>query len=114
MSDSGAGRVPSLMSSRKRTVVLTSEAQDDFVDIRFYTQQQWGETQRDRYEVTLLQAIAALADFPEVGRRSPEHFSGCRVRPVEHHVLFYRIEDDIIVVIRILHERADPAQHFQP
>ena len=114
MSDFGAAPVPSLMSSRKRTIVLTSEAQDDFIDIRFHTQQQWGETQRDRYEATLLQAIAALADFPEIGRRSPGVFSGCRVRPVEHHVLFYRIEGDVITVVRILHERADPARHFQP
>jgi toxin ParE1/3/4 len=114
MSDSGAARAPSVMLSHKRIVRLTSEAQDDFIEIRFYTQQQWGEIQRDRYEATLLQAIAALADFPEIGRRVPRFFSGCRVRPVEHHVLYYRIEGDVIEVVRILHERADPSQHFSP
>ncbi|MGH2618869.1 MAG: type II toxin-antitoxin system RelE/ParE family toxin [Thermomicrobiales bacterium] len=100
------------MSSPKRTVILSSEAQDDFIDIRMYTQQEWGEAQRDRYEAALLRAIAALVDFPEVGVRVPRLFPGCRVRPVERHGLYYRILDDVIEVVRILHERADPTRHF--
>jgi toxin ParE1/3/4 len=101
------------MSSPKRTVILSSEAQDDFTDIRVYTQQQWGETQRDRYEATLLRAIAALADFPEVGVRQPRFFPGCRARHVERRTLYYRILDDEIGVVRIPHKRTDPTRHLR-
>jgi plasmid stabilization system protein ParE len=93
MSASSVVRAPSLMSSHKRIVRLTAEAQDDFIEIRFYTQ---------------------LADFPEIGSRWPRLFPGCRVRPVERHVLYYRILGDVIEVVRILHERVDPTGHFPP
>ncbi len=102
------------MSSPRRTVILSPDAQADFTDIRLYTLQQWGENQRDRYEAALQRAIAALADFPEVGVRLPRLFSGCRVRPVGRHVLYYRIMGDVIEVVRILHERTDPTRYFQP
>ncbi len=102
------------MSSRKRAVTLTAEAQDDFVAIQIHTQQQWGAAQRDRYEATLLKAIAALADIPEIGSRMPRFFPGCRVRPIERHVLYYRIMDDEGEVVSILRERVDPTRHFPP
>jgi plasmid stabilization system protein ParE len=55
------------MSARKHTVTFSPAAQVDFTDILLYTRQLWGEEQRDRYEATLTQAIAALADYPESG-----------------------------------------------
>jgi toxin ParE1/3/4 len=60
----------------------------------------------------LLKAIDALADFPEIGSRMPRFFPGCRVRSIERHVLFYRITDDEVEVVRILHERTDPIRQF--
>ena len=102
------------MSAPEKAVVLSAEARDDLNSILLYTWQQWGEEQRDRYKATLDRALAALSDFPELGPQAPGFLSGCRVRPVGRHVLFYRITDDEIEVVRILHERADPARHFQP
>lgn len=102
------------MPARKKTVVLTSEAEADINDTLLYTWQRWGELQRDLYDAALEQALASLVDFPEMGRRFPRLFPGCRIRPVEHHLLYYRIMDDVIEVVRILHERTDPTRHFQP
>ncbi len=102
------------MSAHKTSVVLTPEAEADINDILLYTWQQWGEEQRDRYDAGLDRAINALADFAEMGVRMPRLFSGCRARPVERHVLYYRIMGDTIEVVRILHERTDPSRHFQP
>jgi toxin ParE1/3/4 len=96
------------MSSPSRTVILSPDARADFTDILLYTWQQWGEDQRDRYEAILTQAIAALAEFPEAGALRPLLFPGCRVRVVELHILYYRIRNDKIEVVRILHGRADP------
>ena len=100
------------MSSPKRTVILSPTAQADFTDILLTTWQQWREAQSNRYEAALSEAIVSLAEFPEAGAHRPRLFLGCRVRPVERHVVYYRINDDTIEVIRILHERADPTRHL--
>jgi toxin ParE1/3/4 len=97
---------------RKRTAILSPAARADFTDILLYTWQQWGEEQRDRYQATLEQAIAALADFPAAGVRLPRLCAGCRARRIGSHVLYYRIMDDTIEVVRILHERSDPTRHL--
>lgn len=101
------------MSSRKRAVILSPDAQADFTDILLYTWQEWGEEQRDQYEATLTQAITGLAHYSEIGERRPGLFQGCRARLVARHVLYYRIRDDIIEIVRILHAQADPARHLR-
>lgn len=74
------------MSFRKRTVILSPQAQADLTDIRAYTLEHWGETQRDRYEAALLGRIASLADFPATGVGCPRFFPGCRARRAGSHV----------------------------
>lgn len=102
------------MSARKKAIVVSTDAEADINSILLYTWQQWGEEQRDRYEATLDRAITNLADFAEAGVRVPRIFPGCRIRPVGRHILYYRIMGDVIEVVRILHERSDPARQFQP
>jgi toxin ParE1/3/4 len=53
-----------------------------------------------------------IGDYPEIGRRREELLPGCRIRPVKYHVIYYRIANDVIEIIRILHERKDPALHI--
>ncbi|MGH2534984.1 MAG: type II toxin-antitoxin system RelE/ParE family toxin [Thermomicrobiales bacterium] len=40
-------------------------------------------------------------------RSRDEYFLGGHSQQVEHHVIYYRIEETAIVVIRILHARQD-------
>jgi toxin ParE1/3/4 len=100
------------MSAPKKAVVLSPRAEADVNNILLFTWQRWGEEQRDRYEAALERALASLAEYPEAGVRCPRCFPGCRARRVGRHVLYYRNLDDIIEVVRILHERADPTRHF--
>jgi toxin ParE1/3/4 len=101
------------MSAPERTVIVSPDAQVDLADILIHTAQQWGEEQRDRYEATLVQAISGLADYPESGARRERLFPGCRVRLAGRHVIYYRIADDIVEVVRILHASTDPARHIR-
>jgi toxin ParE1/3/4 len=100
------------MSFPKKAAVLSVAARSDLSDILLYTEQQWGAAQRERYALTLQRAITNLVDYPEVGTRWSRLFPGCRVRPVGQHVLFYRLSDEIVEVMRILHRRSDPNRHF--
>jgi toxin ParE1/3/4 len=101
------------MSAPKKGVVLSPQAEADVNDILLHTWQQWGDEQRDRYEATLDRAITALGDFPEMGISVGRLFPGCRARHIERHILYYRILDDVIEVVRILPERADPTRHLR-
>ena len=102
------------MSVPSKSVEISPDARADFTAILMYTLAEWGVEQCDRYESTLLRAITALGDFPEMGTRRDKLGPDYRSQPVEHHVLYYRILGDVVEVMRILHERADAARHLRP
>lgn len=91
-----------------RRVRLTSEAQDDFRDILQYTRETWGVKQRDTYEARLKRGLRNLATFPEMGRARTDLGPGLRSFPIEHHLVIYRVDDDAVRVVRIVHGRRSP------
>ena len=95
------------MSARSKTVVLAPDARVDFTDILLFTLRALGDEQSVRYEALLVRAMSDLADHPEIGVRRDRLFPGCRIRPVEQHVLYYRVAGDNVEVVRILHARQD-------
>ena len=50
----------------------------------------------------------SLLEFPELGPTRNDLFAGCRNLSVNQHVIFYRIDGDVIVVGRVLHPSQDP------
>lgn len=100
------------MSSRNRTLLLTAEAQDDFEDIRLYTRQEWGERQEGQYAEALLQAMSTIRDNPAIGRLRADLDDDIRAYAVRQHQLFYRLTATAIIVLRILHRRADAYSVF--
>jgi toxin ParE1/3/4 len=102
------------MSARRFRLRLAPRAQRDVRGIRLYGLKQWGEGQADDYESALNRAMESLRANPRIGVARDNLLPGLRAYPVEHHVLYYRIVDDTIEVVRILHGRADAARHFPP
>lgn len=101
------------MSSRSIRLVLTAEAQDDYAAILGYTRQEWGDTQRDRYDAALAAALVVLADNPHLGRARDDLAPGCRAYPVERHVVYYALHDTTLLILRILHGRTDARRALQ-
>ena len=96
------------MSAPKSHLVLSRRARNDYRDIEAYTMEQWDERQWVSYEADLAQALDTIAEHPEVGRRRPELGPDTRSLVVREHVIYYRISDDRIQVLRIVHGRSDP------
>ncbi|MGH2559434.1 MAG: type II toxin-antitoxin system RelE/ParE family toxin [Thermomicrobiales bacterium] len=90
-----------------RNVEFSHEAEADPREILQYTDETWGETQRDAYAAALNDAFSQLAEYPELGPARPALFSGCRVRRVQEHVNVFRIRRGSVSVIRVLHSRVD-------
>lgn len=101
------------MSSRnKYTLSLTTEAENDFVDILVYTARQWGEEKQKEYDGSLCQALEVIQDNPFLGYHHTLLPENHRCFNVRKHVLVYRIEGSRIFVLRILHQRMNLSKHI--
>ena len=98
------------MSSHKYRLDLSDSAQQDFQDILSYTLLKWGEHQFVEYKNLLDSALNAIVYNPTVGRM--KNGSTIRIFPVGRHMVFYRLEKNIVYVIRILHDRMNAALHL--
>lgn len=90
---------------------LTPRARRDLDDIWDYTAERWGEEQAVRYIETLRDAFARLSQAPCLGRRRDDVRDGYRSFPAGRHQVFYLVDEQGIVVVRVLHQRMDPAHH---
>lgn len=93
------------MSSLRRQVIVAPRAAHDFEDILLHSLHTWGDEQARRYQAALDRAIDGLEDFPEIGPTRDDLPAGFRMRFVEQHIIYYRIEEETIRVVRILHRR---------
>jgi toxin ParE1/3/4 len=106
---------------------LSRLAQADLARILATSAETWGMEGRHRYTKVLAAVMRKVAAEPEspTTRDRPELSRGVRCfylrnagvddteakvrRPV--HVLYYRVVQPGIEIVRILHERMDPSQH---
>ena len=110
------------MSDRTWTVRLSAAAERDFVEILRDTVGKFGLRQAETYRDLLTQAIAHLADGPDVaGSRSRSALrKGLRslhvARRGRHgrHFLLYRERKQTIEILRILHDAMDLRRHVPP
>jgi toxin ParE1/3/4 len=104
-------------------VRLSEAAERDFADILRWTAANFGLRQAQAYRETLLAAIGALADGPDVPGSRPRDdiLPGLRTLHVarrrrrgRHFVLYRTSSAETIDVVRILHEAMDLPRHVPP
>jgi len=111
---------------------LSASAQSDILDILAWSQEQFGDEARIRYEALIVAALRDVAaepdrpgsiERPELGaavRSWHLRLSRERARTttgiVGHprHFLIYREEHDVVVVGRILHDAMELSHHLDP
>ncbi|WP_462254475.1 type II toxin-antitoxin system RelE/ParE family toxin [Ferruginibacter sp.] len=87
--------------------VISKKAVADLEEIWLYTVEKWSLDQADRYYNLIFDEINYICRNSNSGK-SMEHIrKGYRASKVKSHFIFYRIVNDTIEVIRILHERMD-------
>ncbi|MGK9234647.1 type II toxin-antitoxin system RelE/ParE family toxin [Inquilinus limosus] len=99
---------------------MSIAANDDFTSILHWTIQAFGPKQASDYQLTIGQAIRALEGGPDLpdSKARDEVRAGVRILRVARrgrrgrHILVYRvIDEDVIEVLRILHDSMDLARH---
>jgi toxin ParE1/3/4 len=86
---------------------ISPQARQDLVEIRIYSLEQFGPVVADVYFLGFDQAFDRLARHPHVGVPKPELGSGVRCLVHRRHRIFYIIEDDVVVIVRIIHHACD-------
>ena len=83
------------------------EAEDDLLAIWIHVAREASPHVADEQLRSLDRACEALAQWPHSGRARDELFRGVRSIAVEAYVIFYRVEDSAIEIVRVLHQRLD-------
>ena len=92
--------------------VVSKRAVSDLEEIWSYTVTKWSVVQADRYYNLIFDEINYICRNITTGK-SMEHIrKGYRASKVKSHLIFYRVKNDTIEIIRILHERMDIENRF--
>ncbi|HCL4203872.1 TPA: type II toxin-antitoxin system RelE/ParE family toxin [Pseudomonas aeruginosa] len=92
---------------------LTRDAQQDLTAIRRYTVNTWGQEQSRKYLQGARETIELLVEFPGQGVVRLGVGEGVFSFPYGSHMLYYRIEEEQLVVFAVLHQRMVPTEHLQ-
>lgn len=108
---SASGNRSEMKSSRR--LEFTEDAQLDLRSLLRYTNRTWGPEQRDRYADRMTRTIDELLAHPHLGPARDDIAPGLRSLRVGQHIIFYRLIDPTISIVRILHARMNPEQHLR-
>jgi toxin ParE1/3/4 len=95
-----------------RRYVLSPLAKADLDDIWNYSVAHWSVEQAESYMRQLHRAAEIIATTPARGKACDELRPGYRKYPVGSHILFYRLTDAGVDIVRILHQRMDFDLHL--
>ena len=84
----------------------TPQAEADLAEILGYLDQH-NPSVAEHYATAFYEKGQALARLPEIGRGRPEIAPNLRSTLVKPYVLFYRLDGDVVQILRILHGRRD-------
>jgi toxin ParE1/3/4 len=93
-------------------LVVSKAALGDLKIIARYTEREWGQARKTRYLAILRERFAALLKHPQLGMLREDLAAGYRSLPAGRHVIFYRLTNGDIVVLRVLHQRMDVKLHL--
>ena len=89
-------------------LVVAPAAQSDIASIFNYTLANWGEKQAKNYLLIIKKALQTLREQPLKGKVRPELNPNIRSIIVEKHIVYYRQQEKVLEIVRILHGRQDP------
>lgn len=91
---------------------LSKLADGDIVNIAQYTIEQFGIKQARTYRDSLAICFHSLAKNPKLGRVIDHIGKGLRCYDHKSHAVFYKVNRQDILIIRILHKSMDAHQHL--
>ncbi|WP_010214415.1 type II toxin-antitoxin system RelE/ParE family toxin [Sphingomonas sp. PAMC 26621] len=91
---------------------LSRRAQGDLDGVRDYTVEHYGTARAILYLDVIEQGFRRILAYPQIGAAQPEVKTGLQSLSAGEHRLWYRVESEEIVILRVLHKAMDPARHL--
>ena len=88
-------------------VHLSPSARADLVDIRYYSMAQFDAITADAYFLGFDVAFDLLSQHPQAGVATPQYGKPYRCLVHRKHRIFYRVEHEKVLIVRILHHARD-------
>ncbi len=82
---------------------ISKDAASDLEEIWLYTAGRWSIALSDRLHADFRTKFALLLRYPELGRRRDDLAPGFRGLSVENFIIFYRVHEMILEVVRVVH-----------
>jgi toxin ParE1/3/4 len=95
------------MPRRKRNVIWSPEAEQDLFDIWQYLASEASARTAGKYLRDINRACERVRTRPLLGRSRDDVMSGLRSVLIRPYVIFYRVGESSIDIVRVLHGRRD-------
>lgn len=95
-----------------RALRISGPARRDLEEIGAYTGREWGTRQKKKYLGLIRSQLIALREHPKTGTPRNDIAKELRACAIEKHIVYYRETESALTVVRILHQRMDPARHL--
>ena len=96
-----------------KQLVLSPDAVTDIAEIARYSKREWGEKQARLYGTRLAERLIKLKTSARLGRLRLDIDPIVRSVKSGRHLIFFDVEPDRVVVLRILHESMDTSDRVQ-
>ena len=96
----------------KTLYILSEIADKDLEDIFDYTFDEFGFDQAEKYLLEIEEIFQNLNANPQIGKKRDEIKQDLYSFPKDNHIIFYRILDNHIRIVRVLHGSQDIPKYF--
>ncbi len=86
---------------------FSNAAEADLEAIDQYSVSQFGEAVAATYMLGFKDAFALMMRHPLIGEEKPDLGRSLRCLVHRQHRIFYRVHDDLVVIIRVIHHAQD-------
>ena len=96
----------------RKIYILSEIADKDLEDIFDYTFDEFGFDQAEKYLLEIEEIFQNLIINPQIGKKRDDIKQGLYSFPKDNHIIFYRILDNHIRIVRVLHGSRDIPKYF--
>jgi toxin ParE1/3/4 len=96
-----------------RRPTFAVRARYDLVEIRERSSEAWGDSHAESYLASIEQRVAQLCERPEAWPIWNSARPDLRRCSIGSHIIFYRFDDRVLRVVRVLDQRMNLERHLR-